>query len=272
MSNELLQQLQEMTIRDARVGQKPASQELKPSVSSQAVKAVDPIKIPSSSATNAFDWSLLPTEIRMMILGHFLSFPRAITEKNNDILIRMRVLALLITKDENFVARVKEMYFGGNTFRVTPEVIAIGRSPSLSIGEHIRKLEIVMLSLPRHCFALRHTYATDGKQEWLTKWEASLPNIKKLSVILKVRETYHYETEFHESVGVCGLLHEGSLTAVSNALKPKFDALQPKHFSFTVDCGDNCPYPSSAVSLHPGMGCNCAREFEEAMKKLITAS
>jgi hypothetical protein len=27
-------------------------------------------------------------------------------------------------------------------------------------------------------------------------------------------------------VGVCGLLHEGSLTAVSNTLKPKFDALQ----------------------------------------------
>jgi hypothetical protein len=200
----------------------------------------------------------------MMIFGHFLSFPRAITEKNNDILIRMRVLALLVTKDENFVARVKEMYFGGNIFRVKPEVIAMGHNPPLRVG--------VMLSLPRHHFAMRHAYATDGKQEWLTKWEASLPNIKKLSVILKVRDIYYYQTELHQSVGVYGLLHEGSFTAVSNTLKPKFDALQPKHFSFTVDSGDNCPYPSSAVSLHPGTGCKCAREFEEAMTKLITAS
>jgi hypothetical protein len=58
---------------------------------------------------------------------------------------------------------LKEMYFGGNTFRVTPEAIAIGRNPPLRIGEHIRKLEIVMLSLPRHHFAMRHAYATDGK-------------------------------------------------------------------------------------------------------------
>jgi hypothetical protein len=208
----------------------------------------------------------------MMILEHFLSFPRAITENKNDILIRMRALALLVTKDENFVARVKEMYFGGNTFWVAPEVIAMGRNSPLRIGEHVRKLEFVMLSLPRHHLAMRHAYATDGKEEWLTNWEASLPNIKKLSVILKVRDTYYYQTEFHELVGVCGLLHEGSLTTVSNALKPNFDALQPEHFSFTVDCGDNCPYPSSAVSLHPGMGCKCAREFEEAMTKLITAS
>jgi hypothetical protein len=272
MSNELLQQLQEMSIQDDQDDQKPAFQEVKPSVSTQVVKAANPIKMSSVSATNAVDWSLLPTQIRMMILGHFLSFPRAITEKNNDILIRMRVLALLVTKDENFVARVKEMYFGGNIFQVTPEVIAMGHNPPLRVGGHIRKLEIVMLSLPRHHFAMRHAYATDGKQEWLTNWEASLPNIKKLSVTLKVRDTYYYQTELHESVGVCGLLHEGSFTAVSNALKPKFDALQPKHFSFTVDCGDNCPYPSSAVSLHPGTGCKCAREFEEAMTKLITAS
>jgi hypothetical protein len=124
-------------------------------VSGQVAKVVHLVQQSSSPLAGSFDWSHLPTEIRLQILEHYLTFPRAIIQKNHDYFLRMRVLRLLHTKDKGFVSQVKAFYYGKNTFRLTPEDLVMQLNPSLQIGQHIRHQEIEMLSLPQGRLAMK---------------------------------------------------------------------------------------------------------------------
>jgi hypothetical protein len=117
-------------------------------LSNQPDKAVDSDQALYTYLMGSFDWSRRPTETRLSIRGYYLTFTRAITHKSHDHFLRMQVLRLLFTKAEAPVSQAEEFYYGKNTFRLTLEDLVKPSNSSLQIGQHIRRLEVEMLSSP----------------------------------------------------------------------------------------------------------------------------
>jgi hypothetical protein len=109
-------------IQDTRDNKWLTSLKPRTPVSGQVVKVVDLVQQPSTSLAGSFDWSRLPTEIRLQILEYSLPFPRAIIRKNHDYFLRMRVLRLLYTKDKDFVSQVKAFYYGKTRSDSRPKI------------------------------------------------------------------------------------------------------------------------------------------------------
>ncbi|KAH4899088.1 hypothetical protein HBI81_184100 [Parastagonospora nodorum] len=222
-----------------------------------------------AATTPKFDanhWSRLPTELLLQILRHHLTFPNPIKRQTHSALMKMRILPLLLTKNEEFTRYVKSVYYGSNEFLMTPEDILLDRSLPLHIGQHIRHLVF-----PINSVTGPSTKMPGHQDHWDANWGAYLPNIDSLDVLMTIREAadYWYYMRGHGSIAGMspGFLTQLSANDYIRALKPKVMALNSKNVSFTVVC-QGCPFKFNHPDPVPD-GCACASRFEKDIAQRI---
>jgi hypothetical protein len=180
--------------------------------------------------------------------------------------MKLRVLPLLLSKDEEFTRYVKSIYYGSNEFLMTPEDILYNRSLPLEIGQHICHLVFPISSVTGLSADI------PGHQDhWDANWRAFLPNLDSLRVIMTIQEAsdYWYYMRGRGSITglTAGLLAQRSTHNCIIALKPKVSALNPKNVTFIVVC-QGCPFKCN----HPDPGpasCACASRFEKDIAQQI---
>jgi hypothetical protein len=207
-------------------------------------------------------WHNIPTELKIMVLEQYMSFPTPITKNKHSTLMRLRLLPLLRVGNTQLVQLAKLAYYQGNIFEITALDLNFNRRLPLRLGAMIRHLGFRFQSVPAN-----HYRGLDllwqPARERPTSWQRNIPTLKTLRIVLDARG-YFFQLQNNTGEWVCADITESMVEEYQKTIREGVLLLKPERVFFEID-SVGCPWQSG----HVDGGCSCEVDLEEKFKGWI---